>query len=127
MTRGCQPLRTPNCVGPPKFKKASDGKSIRDAPAGASRSTRPPQNPQPSTSSANPTPPDSFQCLFPGCDRTFTTKTGRGVHMRRMHPDWSDDVNRAESFSGWDVLSHPPIALILRLRITICFVLCKTL
>lgn len=29
-------------------------------------------------------------CDFPGCDRSFNTKTGKGVHHRRAHPDWFD-------------------------------------
>ncbi|KMQ89543.1 reverse transcriptase [Lasius niger] len=27
---------------------------------------------------------------FPGCGRNFSTKTGKGVHHRRAHPDWFD-------------------------------------
>lgn len=32
----------------------------------------------------------NFTCDFPGCDRSFSTKTGKGVHHRRTHPDWYD-------------------------------------
>ena len=49
--RGCQPHRTLNCVGPDKYRIASDGLRNRGAPIGASRSTRLP-SPQPSSSSA---------------------------------------------------------------------------
>lgn len=31
-----------------------------------------------------------YVCEFPGCGRSFDTKTGRGLHHRRGHPDWTD-------------------------------------
>lgn len=31
-----------------------------------------------------------FVCEFPGCGRSFETKTGRSLHQRRGHPDWFD-------------------------------------
>ncbi|CAL7932962.1 unnamed protein product [Xylocopa violacea] len=31
-----------------------------------------------------------YRCEFPGCTRSFTTATGRGVHHRRAHQDWYD-------------------------------------
>lgn len=35
--------------------------------------------------------PPEYACEFPGCERTFDTKTGRGLHHRRGHPDWTDE------------------------------------
>lgn len=32
----------------------------------------------------------SFLCDFPGCSKTFSTKTGRGVHQQKSHKDWYD-------------------------------------
>ena len=95
--RGCQPHRNLNCVGPDKYKIASDGLRNRGAPTGASRSTRLP-SPQPSSSSTTGNGDDQhFKCQFPGCKRSFTTKTECGVHMRRAHYDWTDGVNRTET------------------------------
>lgn len=34
--------------------------------------------------------PDVHICEFPGCGRGFSTKTEKGVHHRRAHPDWFD-------------------------------------
>lgn len=31
-----------------------------------------------------------YACEFPDCGREFDSKTGRGVHHRRAHPDWYD-------------------------------------
>ena len=45
----------------------------------------------------NPTLLDIFQCMFPACARSFPTKTDRGVHMRRMHSDWTDNLYRSET------------------------------
>lgn len=45
----------------------------------------------------NPTLLDFFQCMFPACARSFPTKTDRGVHMRRMHSDWTDNLYRSET------------------------------
>ena len=44
---------------------------------------------------ANVDRPTSHQ--FSGCKRSFITKTGCGVHMRRAHSDWADEVNRTET------------------------------
>ncbi|KAL0103799.1 hypothetical protein PUN28_017836 [Cardiocondyla obscurior] len=61
------------------------------------------QNPGPSGSrgptlrsgSAGPstleTAVSELACEFAGCERTFTTKTGRGLHYRKAHPDWYDE------------------------------------
>lgn len=38
-----------------------------------------------------------FPCLFPGCDRSFGTAIGRGVHARRAHPDWTDEQAKIEN------------------------------
>ncbi|CAL7932908.1 unnamed protein product [Xylocopa violacea] len=37
-----------------------------------------------------PNTEDANSCEFPGCTRSFTTATGRGVHHRRAHQDWYD-------------------------------------
>lgn len=42
----------------------------------------------PATVSAEPV--STYACEFPGCEREFGTKTGRGLHQRRAHPDWMD-------------------------------------
>ncbi|CAL1678199.1 unnamed protein product [Lasius platythorax] len=34
--------------------------------------------------------PSVFVCEFPGCKREFSTKTGKGLHQRRAHPDGMD-------------------------------------
>lgn len=41
-------------------------------------------------------PPAGFACEFPGCSRSFDTKTGRGLHHRRAHPDWYDAQQNIE-------------------------------
>lgn len=33
---------------------------------------------------------ETLVCGFPGCGRPFSTKSGRGLHQRRAHPDWMD-------------------------------------
>lgn len=38
-----------------------------------------------------------FRCEYPGCAREFDTKTGRGLHARRTHPDWFDVQQNVES------------------------------
>ncbi|KMQ85961.1 reverse transcriptase [Lasius niger] len=73
---GCQPLR-PVLVGPnTRSNQASDN---GEGPFG---------QPTPATS---PIPgPAKFRCKFPGCDRTFRSNRGRGVHNQRVHKDWYD-------------------------------------
>lgn len=34
---------------------------------------------------------EEFACRAPGCNRVFTSLTGRGVHENRMHKDWYDE------------------------------------
>lgn len=42
-----------------------------------------------SATSADPSA-EVYPCEFPDCGRQFDSKTGRGVHHRRAHPDWYD-------------------------------------
>lgn len=42
-----------------------------------------------------------FACEFPGCERGFTTKTGRGVHYRRTHKDWYDARQKTHEKEPW--------------------------
>lgn len=88
--RGCHPLRA-NCVGPVTRKQASDGKTSGE-PTGSSLPAQ--QAPLAPVREAPQSRVVSFRCDFPGCDREFGTKTGRGVHMRRAHPNWTDDLAR---------------------------------
>ena len=39
---------------------------------------------------------DVFECPMEGCGRSFTTKTGLGVHMNRAHKDDFDRLRNAE-------------------------------
>lgn len=56
----------------------------------------PTQSPLPVPAREAPPPQAiSFMCPFPGCERTFGTKTGRGVRFRRAHPHARDDAYRA--------------------------------
>lgn len=43
-----------------------------------------------------------YACEFPGCDRTFDTKTGRGLHHRRGHPDWMDQRQNVAVRARWN-------------------------
>ncbi|CAL7932861.1 unnamed protein product, partial [Xylocopa violacea] len=75
-----------------------------------------PKTPQklPSSNSSNndypsePNESDSssaqYVCEYPGCGRSFTTKTGRGVHHKRGHPDWNDTrLSRPPKKARWNV------------------------
>ena len=43
-----------------------------------------------------------FHCDFPGCDRTFGSKIGLGVHRRSKHPEFADQlVNVAVGRDRW--------------------------
>ena len=44
----------------------------------------------------------TFQCEFPGCERSFQTTIGRGQHQRRMHKVWYEQRIIAERRTfGW--------------------------
>ena len=52
-----------------------------------------------------------FQC--PSCPRSFSTKTGMGVHFRRAHPDDSDAAKlRAEPKRQWTVEERKRVAFL---------------
>ncbi|KMQ88340.1 reverse transcriptase [Lasius niger] len=73
---GCQPLGLV-LVGPKNRNQASDNSG---GPSGPSA----PANPPSQVDDAD------FRCEFPGCNRTFPTNRGRGVHHQRAHKDWFD-------------------------------------
>ena len=70
--RGCQPRPAVLKAGPTLNNQASDNNSRRSTGQSA------PETP-PSLDGA------TFQCEFPGCERSFQTTIGRGQHHRRMH------------------------------------------
>ena len=44
----------------------------------------------------------TFQCEFPGCERSFQTTIDRGQHHRRMHKAWYDQrIIAARQTFGW--------------------------
>lgn len=65
--------------------------------------------PGPSTGATGPVPTqvhptnnDSvtvYACEFPGCDRSFPTKIGRGIH-HRVHKDWNDARQNIQHIKG---------------------------
>ena len=55
-------------------------------------------SPQPGSSSATGDGDElNLKCQFPGWKSSFTTKTGCGVHMRRAHSDWTDEMSRTQT------------------------------
>ena len=74
-------------AGPTLNNQASDDNSRR--PTGQSAPATSPTT-QPSLDGA------TFQCEFPGCERSFQTTIGRGQHHRRMHKAWYDQRIIAE-------------------------------
>ncbi|CAL7932882.1 unnamed protein product [Xylocopa violacea] len=85
---GCQPPRT--YLAGTRNKQASDGKSSGRPTGSSVPAIPPPSFIQSSQALSNIPGPSSFRCEFPGCTRSFTTATGRGVHHRRAHQDWYD-------------------------------------
>jgi len=46
---------------------------------------------------------EEYACKFPGCGRSFKTKTGRGLHHRKAHADWYDSQqNTAQIKARWN-------------------------
>ncbi|GLV39313.1 hypothetical protein CBL_20403 [Carabus blaptoides fortunei] len=41
------------------------------------------------------TDPESFPCEADGCNKTFPTKRGLGVHQQKVHRDWYDAAQMA--------------------------------
>ena len=66
-------------------------------------SRRPTGQSAPATSPTQPSLDGAtFQCEFPGCERSFQTTIGRGQHHRRMHKVWYDQRIIAEGWTfGW--------------------------
>lgn len=73
----------PRYVGP-RNKKASDENN------GQASACAEPTNPGGSGRADNEGEDGRFWCEFPGCDRFFMSKTGRGLHHKKGHPDWND-------------------------------------
>lgn len=71
-----------------KFKKKASDDSSSGGPSGSSAPAN--GNPNPNPNPIPPGGPDGHPCPVQGCGRSFTTKTGLGVHIRRAHPDYRD-------------------------------------
>lgn len=64
--------------------------NIRNTNPGPSGSRGPAPRVQSASDAVTADLPETYTCGFAGCGRSFSTKTGKGLHQRRAHPDWMD-------------------------------------